>query len=203
MAIADLLATGFWTANHLLVFLNVVLAAAALATAFVGLRTIKSSNRVAAAAEDALAASVQPLLVSVVNARGNTALVWNQDADPFVVGVPVMNIGPGPAIIHNAELTTGSGSVKAASDKKIIPQGAAATVWATLPSEEVMNSALQNETLVAGVMYSDLADGQRTESVITLSGSARWALVHTIEIFECDDSWNRGASRVASGVPPH
>ncbi|MHB1511414.1 MAG: hypothetical protein ACYCST_20195 [Acidimicrobiales bacterium] len=44
-------APGWWTANHVLVLVNVILAAAAVATAIVGVSTIKASNRVAKATE--------------------------------------------------------------------------------------------------------------------------------------------------------
>ncbi len=47
----DVVAARWWTANHLLVVLNGVLAIAATATAVAAVRTIKSSNRVAKAAE--------------------------------------------------------------------------------------------------------------------------------------------------------
>ena len=45
-------APGFWTSEHVLVLVNVILAAAAVGTAIVGVRTIKSSNKVAKSAED-------------------------------------------------------------------------------------------------------------------------------------------------------
>jgi len=105
----ELIAAGWWTANHLLVVLNAVLATAATATAIVGVATIKSSNRVAAAAEEHVDATIDlvreqqydrelvfsPMVAPNVS-RGQVE--GDGAGRPYTQWLTFSNVGKGPAL---------------------------------------------------------------------------------------------------------
>jgi len=100
-----MIATGFWTATHVLIVLNGVLAVAALGTMFVGVLAIRASNRLAASSEDAVGvASDQLDLVTEQIRLGYGQLELERSSleasiRPVVVDVPVgLYLGEGGLI---------------------------------------------------------------------------------------------------------
>jgi hypothetical protein len=93
--LGELEANGYWTSNHILVLVNVVLAAAAVATAIVGVRTIKASNRVAKSAEDQAKATNTSVTAALQQVElGRMTLAQEREAlrtsvRPVVVDVPL------------------------------------------------------------------------------------------------------------------
>lgn len=83
-----LIATGWWTVNRVLVSLNVVLAAAAVGTAIVGIVTIKSSNKVVTQAKRQADASVDQAKASEDQAKA-TDRTLAVSVRPVIVDVPL------------------------------------------------------------------------------------------------------------------
>jgi hypothetical protein len=222
MILCGLAATSYWTSEHVLIILNVVLAASAVATAIVGLKTIKSSNRVAAAAEaqgqimqeelavtndqleldrQALQSSVKPLLVAALNQYGEASFDCVVTDDGTRVGLTLTNIGQGPAIVHSALLTLGPARVwEADSEHKVVPRDSLVRVSGSLPDRGELERAIRDQRLGIGVKYSDISSGQRTQSTVFLGNSLESPRIHRIEIHHCDDNWVRADLQVASGV---
>jgi hypothetical protein len=102
--VAMMLASSWWTTNHVLVLTNVFLAVAALATAVVGVKTIKSSNKVAAAADRQATATDKTVSASLAQLEqgaqqlklGEQQLEKEREAlelsiRPIVVDVPLVD----------------------------------------------------------------------------------------------------------------
>ena len=197
-----MLAAGFWTSEHVLVVLNAILATAALVTALVGVMTIRSANQVAELDRQTLAASVRPLVVGVADEQGKAAVSRQDRNDGSVhLGVPLKNIGSGPAIIHSVQFVSDIGSAGWATDEKIVAADSQAKAWGTFASADALKSALSRMQFALQVFYSDLGGNQRTESFVIFGGQADWIVVHKIELYSCDENWHRAELQVASGAP--
>jgi hypothetical protein len=200
--------SGFFTATHILVIVNVVLAASATATAIVGLMTIKSSNRVVSLSKEqlelerqALQASIKPLVIARGQHGDVDADYRNLNNIESQITMTVVNIGPGPAIVHSSFLEDGAGHVfEAQSDKKIIEAlSGVATIWGSMPTSNWKPAITSNEIHV-GINYSDVADSQRTQSLLTLCNPrTNLFRLHKFEVYLCDAKWGRGELQVESG----
>jgi hypothetical protein len=130
--------------------------------------------------------------------------VWRtfNDDGSVLVGVPVRNIGPGPAFVRIAHLSPSPGMVfDAQADHQVIPPGERAVIRCEVTAQttgfSALKLALQSRSLKAMVRYSDISGRQRTQSVVTFrfaAGSETEAfaegVVEKLDLYGCDEYWS-------------
>lgn len=121
--------------------------------------------------------------------------------------VPVRNVGPGPAFIRRVLISPVPGTVfEGQIDSQVIPSGELASTSLNITDSEPGFPALHaahegGGTVNVGVLYSDVAGGQRTQTEFRLRRSTLPPYRLTVEqvrLFECDDKWIRSEQPFAS-----
>jgi hypothetical protein len=131
---------------------------------------------------------------------GAVSRSFNDDGS-VLVGIPIRNIGPGPAFVRDAKLSPNPGMVFDASvDHLVIPSGERAIIWCEATEHTIGFSALklglQSGSVKAMVRYSDVGGTQRTQSMMQFrfapeEAAADYATgsVEKLELYGCDDHW--------------
>jgi hypothetical protein len=215
----------FWTnGTHVLIALNALLALGTIVTAGVSLATIRSSNRVAAAAEgqtetmsaelvatnqqlgidrQALQTSTKPLIVGTIEEGGNIAMkIFQQLPTEAEVLVPVVNIGQGPAVIFAVSITLERGltNFRGDADQKILARDGATFVRARHSDIEAVKAAIEQKSFSVAIRYSDISGSQRSETVLAIGGHFDWPTVERIEFFELHQADEVRRLVVSSGI---
>lgn len=217
-----MLATGWWTTDHVLGLSNVVLAAAALGAIWFSYRVAAATRETVKAAlkqvtlgekqlekeREALLTSVRPILVDVEQIDPEHAVGLYDDEQGLTFWTRSRNVGPGAAFIHEGSFFSHSGNlIDRKFNRHVVPQGGTfdATVIAEALRSRIQDAPEADLRISFIVQYSDVGGGQRTETVIefakTPNVNALSFLVARVELRACDEKWIPGDSIVRTGNP--
>lgn len=209
-----MLANSDWVIN----FGTLILAAAAIVSAWISVVSLKSSKNVLEAATTQskatvelveiaraeLTASYLPLLADVPQHRDE--FVGDVDHFPTVkeggggqlVSIPVRNVGPGPAFVKFAFLRSADGvgfDVKGEVAQSVTMSGET-TVALFSSSSNDPSFQSQFRDLIKGafqviVLYSDFTNNRRRKTTLHIpADKGRNRIFSNVEVHECDKNWN-------------
>ena len=211
-----MLANSDWVIN----FGTLILAAAAIVSAWISVVSLKSSKNVLEAAtaqskatvdlvrvaRAELAASFLPLLASVPQHHLDSlldrdidrmVLVHDKLEDHLTVSVPIRNVGRGPALIKEARLVSIDGSssdVEAAPSHFVLPTGETTVIMARKTGEDDEQDQLLiqllNDDFRVVVRYSDVTGDQRMQTALYVSAPNPNRFIFQVEFNKCDENWD-------------
>jgi hypothetical protein len=174
-----------------------------------GLNQLELGKEQLAKEREALQATFRPIVVEVPvdflptqrreagEPPDRGAVFWHETNEADVFSVPFRNVGSGPAFIHQAILTTGPGNVfEAQTAYRVIPTGEIALVAFSVaagdPGFPVAKTAFVAGKFLAALQCSDIAGGQRTQTVLHLMRfpSGKFEVIG-LQLYHCDENWIR------------
>jgi hypothetical protein len=213
LIVASQSSPGFWTATHVLILLNAILAAGSVSAVVAAIFSIRSSNRVASATEKSveqerrsISAAIRPIVGDVPLDRSSrtkgtppTGFIYGMDFDGKMgIEVPFRNIGQGPCFLKNiAVIGADKVTVPAVASVGVLPPLEVGSVSLQLKIGEYGYEAVTNAMIagewVVSIFYHDSAGDQRSHTNFTIrhgayNRSGQWA-VDLVELWTCDEDW--------------